>query len=301
MAHNTSGPNFLAFDFGTSHLRAAVGEATGAPVAVAKRPVSYYKPDGAPDAALEFDAIHAWNLAVEAANEAIHTSKVTAASIKAVGVTSQRHGLVLLDSAGRELYAGPNKDLRAAFQGGVVDDVAGDDLWNLTGHGPGFLTWWARLLWMKEEAPQLFERIRSGCGIADWLAYRLTGDLTMDAALAVDSGVGALTTGQPAEAIAEKLGIDVSIFPPVSRVGQRSRHDVQSCRKPTRLAGRHPGRQGRSRHANCFGRHGRFRTRSRGDRNRVEHPGPVRHESTDVSIRPAPCGPADTSYAIDGL
>ena len=118
MAHNTSGPNFLAFDFGTSHLRAAVGKATGAPAAVATCTVSYYKPDHAPDAALEFDAGQAWNLAVEAANEAIHSSKVTAASIKAVGVTSQRHGLVLLDEGGNELYAGPNKDLRAAFQGG---------------------------------------------------------------------------------------------------------------------------------------------------------------------------------------
>ena len=104
MAHNTSGPNFLAFDFGTSHLRAAVGKATGAPAAVATRTVRYYKPDGAPDAALEFDAAQVWNLAVEAANEAIHTSKVTAASIKAVGVTSQRHGLVLLDSAGRTSF-----------------------------------------------------------------------------------------------------------------------------------------------------------------------------------------------------
>ena len=219
MAHNASGPNFLAFDFGTSHLRAAVGEATGAPVAIANRSVNYYKPDGAPDAALEFDAAKVWILAVEAANEAIHSSKVTAASIMAVGVTSQRHGLVLLDAVGNELYAGPNKDLRAAFQGGVVDDVAGDDLWNLTGHGPGFLTWWARLLCMREEAPQLFERIRSACGIADWLAYRLTGELTIDSALAVDSGVGALTTGRPAEVIAEKLGIDVSIFPPASESG----------------------------------------------------------------------------------
>ena len=219
MALKASGPHFLAFDFGTSRLRVAVGEATGAPLAIANRSVNYYKPDRSPDAALAFDAAQVWNLAVEAANEAIHSSKVTAASIRAVGVTSQRHGLILLDSAGRELYAGPNKDLRAAFQGGVVDDVAGDDLWNLTGHGPGFLTWWARLLWMKEEAPQLFERIRSGCGIADWLAYRLTGDLTMDATLAVDSGVGTLPTGRPAEVIAEKLGIDVSIFPPVSKSG----------------------------------------------------------------------------------
>ena len=219
MGHKASGPHFLALDFGTSHLRAAVGKATGAAVAVANRPVAYYKPDGAPDTALEFDPVRVWNLAVEAVKEAIHASEVPAASIKGVGVASQRHGLVMLDETGSEVYAGPNKDMRAVFQGGEVDAVAGDDLWNLTGHGPGFLTWWARLMWMKEEAPRLSERARSAFGIADWLAYRLTGALTIDTGLAIDSGVGELTTGQPAGVIAGKLGIDASIFPPVSTPG----------------------------------------------------------------------------------
>ena len=220
MARSASGPHFLAFDFGTSHLRVAVGKATGPPVAVASRSIDYHRPGGGPDAALEFDAGRAWQLAVEAAKEAIQESKIPAASVRAIGVTSQRHGLVLLDGHGNELYAGPNKDQRAAFQGGVIDELVGDDLWDLTGHGPGLLTGWARLLWMKEEAPQLFERIRWACGIADWLAYRLTGELTTDSTLAVDSGVGALTTGQPAGAIAGKLGIDVSIFPPSSKSGK---------------------------------------------------------------------------------
>ena len=219
MAHNASGPNFLAFDFGTSHLRVAVGNATGAPAAVASRPLNYYRPPGVPDTALEFEAGRAWQLSVEAANEAIQESKVPTAAIKGIGVTSQRHGLVLLDGEGNELYAGPNKDQRAAFQGGVIDELVGGDLWDLTGHGPGLLTWWARLLWMKEEAPQLFERIRWACGISDWLAYHLTGDLTIDSTLAVDSGAGVLTTGRPAGSIAEKLGIDVSIFPPPSKSG----------------------------------------------------------------------------------
>ncbi len=219
MARKAPGPHFLALDFGTSHLRAAVGKATGAAVAIANRPVAYHKPDGAPDTALEFDPVRVWNLAVEAAKEAIHASRIPAASIKGVGVASQRHGLVLLDETGREVYAGPNKDMRAVFQGGEVDAVVGDDLWNLTGHGPGFLTWWARLMWMKEEAPWLSERARSAIGIADWLAYRLTGALTIDTGLAIDSGVGELTTGQPAGVIAGKLGIDVSIFPLVSTQG----------------------------------------------------------------------------------
>ena len=219
MARNASGPNFLAFDFGTSHLRVAVGNATGAPAAVASRPLNYYRPAGTPDTALEFEGGRAWRLALEAAKEAVQESQVPADAIKGIGVTSQRHGLVLLDGDGKELYAGPNKDQRAAFQGGVIDELVGDGLWDLTGHGPGLLTWWARLLWMKEEAPQLFERIRWACGIADWLAYRLTGDLTIDSTLAVDSGAGVLTTGQPAGSIAEKLGIGVSIFPPPGKSG----------------------------------------------------------------------------------
>ena len=219
MVRNASGPHYLAFDFGTSRLRAAVGNAMGPAAAVASRSIDYYRPPGGPDAALEFDAGRAWKLAVEAANEAIQESKVPAASVRGIGVTSQRHGLVLLDGHGNELYAGPNKDQRAAFQGGVIDELVGDDLWDFTGHGPGLLTWWARFLWMKGEAPRLFERIRWACGIADWLAYRLTGDLTINSTLAVDSGVGELTTGQPAGAIAEKLGIDVSIFPPASSSG----------------------------------------------------------------------------------
>ncbi len=219
MGRNGSEPYFLAFDFGTSHLRAAVGQAEGAPAAVASRRVEYYRPDGGPDAALEFNAASAWHLGVEAANEAILASRIPAASIAAVGVTGQRHGLVVLDNEGNELYAGPNKDQRAAFQGGVVDELVGGDLWQLSGHGPGLLTWWARLLWIREEAPHLFERIRSACGIADWLAYRLTGELTLDTALAVDSGVSEVNTGQPADAVSRKLGIDVSIFPPASGPG----------------------------------------------------------------------------------
>ncbi len=219
MGRNRSEPYFLAFDFGTSHLRAAVGQAAGPPAAVASRRVEYYRPDGGPDAALEFNASRAWQLGVETADEAIRASQVPPTSLGAVGVTGQRHGLVVLDGDDTELYAGPNKDQRAAFQGGVVDELVGDDLWDLTGHGPGLLTWWARLLWIREEAPHLFERIRSACGIADWFACRLTGELTLDSALAVDSGVSDVTTGQPVDAISRKLGIDVSMFPPISEPG----------------------------------------------------------------------------------
>ncbi len=220
MARRAATGRFLALDFGTSGVRASVGGATGPPLSVARRPVSYFRPAGAPDTALEFDPEGAWHLATEAAAEALWLSGADKDGISGVGVTSQRHGLVLLDGSGKELYAGPNKDLRGVFQGGVVDAAAGDCLWDLTGHGPGFMTAWARLLWMKEEARETYEQISAVCGIADWLAYRLSGELRMNSSLAPELGLAMTATGEPAEAIGRALGLDVAGFPPRCEPGE---------------------------------------------------------------------------------
>ena len=208
MERSPAAPLYLAFDFGTSSLRAVVGAASGPPLAVARRAVNYYRPPGTPDTALEFDPQRAWLLALEAAAEAIWASGAVKERIKGVGATSQRHGLVLLDEAGRELYAGPNKDLRGVFQGGMIDDRLGAKLWESTGHGPGFMTAWARLLWMEQEAPSTFENVAAACGIADWLAYRLSGELTLNSALAPELGLALVSTGEPADAIATLLELD---------------------------------------------------------------------------------------------
>lgn len=198
MAVRKPRPLYMAIDFGTSHIRAAVGPATGKPLSVARLPVRYDRPPDGPDTALEFSADAAWQTVCMASKRAVKESGADADQIRAIAVTSQRLGLVMYGQNGKELYSGPNRDMRAVFQGGQIDAEAGNMLWQMTGHGPAMLTAWSRILWLKQERPDLYEQLRTVSGLADWLAYRMTGVLLMESALACDSGLGLVATGAPA-------------------------------------------------------------------------------------------------------
>lgn len=209
----------MAIDFGTSHIRAAIGQARSKPLAVARIPVKYQKPEDAGDTALEFEPNTAWKTVATASKRAIRESGVNPKDIRAVSVTSQRLGLVIYGQNGEEIYAGPNRDLRAVFQGGQIDADAGNMLWQMTGHGPGMLTAWARILWLKQEQPELFDQVRTVSGIADWLAYRMTGVLLMESALACESGLGLVATGAPATGLASYASLDEIDLPPTCPSG----------------------------------------------------------------------------------
>ena len=209
----------MAIDFGTSHIRAAVGPATGRPLSTVRMPVKYVRPAGGPDTALEFSADDAWKTVGDASKKALRDAGVAADQVRAIAVTSQRLGLVMYGHNGKELYSGPNRDMRGVFQGGQIDADAGNMLWQMTGHGPGMLTAWARILWLKQERPESFEKLRTVSGIADWLAYRMTGILLMESALACESGLGLVATGAPATGLATYANLDEVDLPPTCPSG----------------------------------------------------------------------------------
>ena len=73
-------------------------------------------------------------------------SRIRADEIAAVAATSQRQAVVFLDSDGHELYAGPNLDLRAVFEGAAIDDELRDRVYRTTGHLPSFFFTAAKLI-----------------------------------------------------------------------------------------------------------------------------------------------------------
>jgi sugar (pentulose or hexulose) kinase len=210
---------YLVVDIGSSSVKAAVGHATGRPAAVASRPIAYTVPAGGPDTALDVDLEAVWRSTIRAVREALGAAKARPADIAAVGVTSQRLGLALLDSTHNVLYAGPNRDARAVFEGGEIDAGPGPEIWQATGHGPGLLLAWSKLLWFKRNRPDVYDRVRYVAGLADWLAHRLTGVLSLEAALATDSGLALVTTGLPAGVFRQPLGLEGVTLPPVCRAG----------------------------------------------------------------------------------
>lgn len=207
MATDERPDHYIAIDFGTSHITVAVGASTRDPLSSIKAPIRYFTPEDGPRTGLEFDPAETLKLITDTAQKAIGAADISPNEIAGIGVTSQRQGLVLLNLEGSPIYAGSNRDLRAIAEGVEIDSNALVDIWELTGHGPGSRTGWARLKWFAANKPEIYERTRTACGIADWIILEFTGELLLEETLAVESSMAMLTTGDPTNALASAFNL----------------------------------------------------------------------------------------------
>ena len=214
-----SQPLLLAVDLGSSGLRASIAHATGHPIAVARQPLRSVRPPGGSKLAREFDPDGLRRAAGATIRSALRLANVSGRDISALGVTSQREGIALLDRGGRTLYVGPNNDLRGAFQGAAIDDTHASLIWKTTGHLPSFMLAWSKLAWFRDEAPAVYTRIACITSLADWLVHELTGELRLERALGVEAGLVDVASGDPAEALAARLGFESVEFPDLVNAG----------------------------------------------------------------------------------
>src|SRR4030067_3088941 len=103
----------LAIDAGAGAGRCLAADERGRLIAVCRREWGYQTPPDAGFLGREFSPEYFWRLICEVIKEACPQGGITGQEIAGVSATSQREGIVFLDNKGRELYAGPNMDLRA--------------------------------------------------------------------------------------------------------------------------------------------------------------------------------------------
>ena len=179
----------LVIDAGTSAIRCVVFNRAGQAVGRSMAPWSYSGDVESQELAQEFDPSETWAsvrglvaLAMRAAGAALN-------DIAAISVTSQRQGVAFLDAQGREVYMGPNLDLRAVFEGSEIDANIGPRVYRVTGHAPSFLLAIAKLKWLQGHRPEDYSRVVTVLTLADWLVHRLTGELVTEYALASSAGL----------------------------------------------------------------------------------------------------------------
>ncbi len=180
----------LVIDAGTSAIRCVVFNRAGETVGRSMAPWSYSGVDDAQELAREFDPAETWAAVRGIVALAMRSAGASQGDIAAVSVTSQRQGVAFLDGDGREVYVGPNLDLRAVFEGGEIDARKGPRVYRITGHTPSFLLAPAKLKWLRVHRPGDYSRVATALTLADWLVYRLTGEMATEPALA--SGIGLL-------------------------------------------------------------------------------------------------------------
>ena len=169
--------NTLGIDLGTSELKLALVDATGALVASAGAPLTVSRPH--PHWAEQHP--HDWWDALVAAANALRGRHPDAwDAVRAIGLSGQMHGAVLVDEERRVLRPAILwNDTRSSAQCEELvrrlpslPEIAG----NLA--MPGFTA--PKLLWVAEHEPAIFRRIGQVLLPKDWLRWRLTATAVSD-------------------------------------------------------------------------------------------------------------------------
>lgn len=172
-----SGRYLLGFDVGSSSVKASLVDADSG-VCMAS---AFYPEKEAPIIAVksgwaEQDPQMWWNYAKLSLKKVMDYASVTGEDIKAIGISYQMHGLVCVDKQMQVLR--PSIiwcDSRAVPYGEkAFEEIGSDKCLSHLLNSPGNFTA-AKLAWVKDNEPELFERIYKVMLPGDYMAMKLSG------------------------------------------------------------------------------------------------------------------------------
>lgn len=225
----------LTIDFGTSGIKCMIFSLFGKVTTQRFMPVQYMDSEGLSGIGKEFDASAAWLTIAKMIRECIRNVKASPADVVATAATSQRHGAVFLDEKGKIIYAGPNLDAR----GVLVQDQVMQELEATcppTGCWPPLLYSLCRLIWYKQQKPDLYARIRHVLSISDWVVYQLTGKVTTDPSQASNTQFLDIRKSEWSSEILEMADISDELLPIICDPGSFVGNISQKASKTTGLS-----------------------------------------------------------------
>lgn len=208
----------LGIDLGTSGVKAALFDAaTGRALASATAgyPLRHPRPGWA-----EQDAGEWWAATTQAIRDCLAlgaAAGVASGDIRGLGISGQMHGAVLLDD--RDQPVRPViiwADQRTQAQCDAIHAAVGlARLVARTGNPalPGFTA--PKLLWVRDNDPATWARVRRVLLPKDYLRLRLTGTPAMEISDAAGTGLLDVAAGDWAWDVLAALGLDPALFPPI--------------------------------------------------------------------------------------
>jgi len=198
-------------------------------------PVAYKDPPGLVGIGKEFDADGVWKTICQMIHASLKEAGCSPNDIVGIAATSQRHGAVFLDEGGQVVYAGPNLDARGVF----VQDLVAERLEKAgappTGCWPPLLYSLCRLLWFKQQKPDLYSRIRHILSINDWIVFKLTGKISTDPSQASSTMFMDIHSSTWSSKILEIADIPSHTLPPIREPGTTVGAVTSSAGKSTGL------------------------------------------------------------------
>ncbi|WP_343487341.1 FGGY family carbohydrate kinase [Allomuricauda sp. d1] len=171
---------YLGLDLGSSSIKVSLVEkVSGKSLGVVQVPDSEMEIDAPQSGWAEQDPETWWQLVCEGIKKIKETHGVAAKQIKGVGIAYQMHGLVLVDKQGDPLRKAIIWcDSRAVEIGEkAYKDLGQDYCDNHLLNSPGNFTA-SKLAWVKQNEPEIFEKVHKMMLPGDFIAFRLSGSPT---------------------------------------------------------------------------------------------------------------------------
>jgi xylulokinase len=206
---------FLGMDVGTGGTRAVLVDGAGKLIAGASAEHAPFKT--AHPGWAEQDPEDWWRAAQEAIRGALATAPEPHQTIAAIGLTGQMHGAVMLDENGAVLRPALIWcDTRTQPQcDWLTEKIGYERLIELTCNPalPNFTV--TKLLWVKDNEPEIFAKIRHIMCPKDYVRYRLTGEFAIDVQEASGTLLLDVTNRRWSKEVAEAAGIPEDWLPKV--------------------------------------------------------------------------------------
>lgn len=166
----------------------------------------------------EEDARVWWNGTIQAVKEIAERNADKMQAIRAIGVSGMVPAIVLLDDNGEPVRNTiQQNDSRALAQiERITKTLNQDALFARTGGYTNQQHILPRLLWVAENEPKVWSRVRTIMGSYDYIVYKLTGTKSLEMNWAVESGAFDIRTREWIVEDLKAFGIDPALLPKVN-------------------------------------------------------------------------------------
>lgn len=201
---------YMGIDVGTTNLKVAVFHANGDMVAYHSEstPVSHPITSFS-----EMDPMEVWEKIKTGIRETV--KQCAKEEICSIAVSSMGEAGILTDEKGRPLYPFILwYDTRSEAQYKKLEtDMKFDRLYEITGQIPSVKYGISKLLWLKENRPELYKMASHWLSVEDWVLYCLTGRYVTDYSVASRTLAFDIHTCDWSNEILEAAGLRKDLFP----------------------------------------------------------------------------------------
>ncbi|MDR2658105.1 MAG: xylulokinase [Oscillospiraceae bacterium] len=225
----------LGLDLGTSGTKTALFSAEGQQLCSASREYPLYQPH---NGWAEQEPSDWWRAAVETIGEVVRESGVDPRQIKALGMSGQMHGLVMLDEKGETLGRSIIwADQRTGAECEQITSLVGARRMIEVTANPALTGFTAsKIMWVKNHQPDVFKRCRHILLPKDYIRYMLTGDFATEVSDASGMQLLDVPGRRWSEEVCGKLGVPLDMLAKVYESPDVTGHISEQAAKLTGLS-----------------------------------------------------------------